>query len=239
MLGDVTRRPQTGQPPGVQSGGSARPRQIPAGSSPASGTGATGATEEGGSISANAPRAGLRTAPVTTTASPTAPGEPSAVPLAGDLPTERHRLPARVIRYWRWRAFYSSLPLLVLLVSGAIVLPWGPWWARWSLVGVFVAVIAACMIILPPIRYRVFWYAISSTEIDIQSGIIFTTRSLVPMHRVQTLQSERGPMADHYRMTTLKIRTAAGSVSLSGLDRAEADELCERIGRMAGLADDV
>jgi membrane protein YdbS with pleckstrin-like domain len=128
---------------------------------------------------------------------------------------------------------------LVLLVSGAIVLPWGPWWARWSLVGVFVAVIAACMIILPPIRYRVFWYAISSTEIDIQSGIIFTTRSLVPMHRVQTLQSERGPMADHYRMTTLKIRTAAGSVSLSGLDRAEAGELCERIGRMAGLADDV
>ena len=107
------------------------------------------------------------------------------------------------------------------------------------LVGVFVAVIAACMIILPPIRYRVFWYAISSTEIDIQSGIIFIKRSLVPMRRVQTLRSERGPMADHYRMTTLKIRTAAGSVSLSGLDRAEADELCERISRMTGLADDV
>ena len=237
MLGDVTRRPQTGQPPGVQSDGSAQPRHIPAGSSPASGT---GATEEGGSISAIAtPRAGLRTAPVATTVSPTAPGEPSAVPLAGDLPTERHRLPARVTRYWRWRAFYSSLSLLVLLVSGAIVLPWGPWWVRWGVVAVFIAVIAACMIILPPIRYRVFWYAISSTEIDIQSGIIFTTRSLVPMHRVQTLRSERGPMADHYRMTTLKIRTAAGSVSLSGLDRAEADELCERIGRMAGLADDV
>ena len=191
MLGDVTRRPRTGQPP------------------------------------------------VSRTVSPTAPGEWTAVPLAGDLPTERHRLPPRVIRYWRWRAFYSSLPFLVLLVSGAIVLPWGPWWVRWGAVAVFVAVIAAGMIILPPIRYRVFWYAISSTEIDIQSGIIFTTRSLVPMRRVQTLQSERGPIADHYRMTTLKIRTAAGSVSLSGLDRAEADELCERISRMTGLADDV
>jgi membrane protein YdbS with pleckstrin-like domain len=59
------------------------------------------------------------------------------------------------------------------------------------------------------------------------------------MRRVQTLRSERGPMAGHYRMKTLKIRTAAGSVSLSGLDRAEADELCERIGRMTNLADDV
>ena len=237
MLADVTTRPRIGQPPGVQSDGSAQPRLVPAGLPPASGT---GATEEGGSISAIAtPRADLRTAPEARTVSPTTPGEWSAVPLAGDLPTERHRLPARVTRYWRWRAFYSSLPFLVLLVSGAIVLPWDPWWVRWGVVGVFVAVIAACMIILPPIRYRVFWYAISSTEIDIQSGIIFITRSLVPMHRVQTLRSERGPMADHYRMTTLKIRTAAGSVSLSGLDRAEADELCERISRMTGLVDDV
>ena len=166
-------------------------------------------------------------------------GEQSAVPLAGDLPTERHRLPARVTRYWRWRAFFLSLPLFVLLISLAIVLPWGPWWVRWGLVGVFTAVIAAGMIILPEIRYRVFWYAISSTEIDVQSGIIFLKRSVVPMRRVQTLRSERGPIGDHYRMTNLKIRTAAGSVGLSGLDRGEADELCERIGRLTNLADDV
>ncbi len=102
-----------------------------------------------------------------------------------------------------------------------------------------VAVIAACLIILPPIRYRVFWYAISSREIDIQNGIIFIKRSVVPMRRVQTLLSERGPMADHYPMTNLKIRTAAGSVRLGGLDRGEADDLCERIGRLTNLADDV
>ena len=99
--------------------------------------------------------------------------------------------------------------------------------------------IAACLVILPPIRYRVFWYAISSTEIDIQKGIIFIQRSVVPMRRVQTLLSERGPIADHYRLTNLKIRTAAGSVTLSGLDRGEADELCERISRLTDLADDV
>ena len=50
--------------------------------------------------------------------------------------------PARVTRYWRWRTFYGSLPLLVLLVSGAIVLPWGPWWVRWGIVGC-VSVMAA------------------------------------------------------------------------------------------------
>jgi membrane protein YdbS with pleckstrin-like domain len=226
----------TGQSPGVQSGGLGLRRSTPVSSSPGSDH---SAAEDCDSISAiAAPGADGRTAPVPTF-SPTASVESDAVSLAGDLPTERHRLPARVTRYWRWRAFYASLPLLVLLISVAIVLPWGPWWVRWGIVGVVVVVIAAGISILPPIRFRVFWYAISSTEIDIQDGIIFITRSVVPMRRVQTLLTERGPMADHYRLTNLKIRTAAGSVRLGGLDRGEADDLCERIGRLTDLADDV
>ena len=236
MLSNVTGRPSAGQARGGQSG-VGLPRSTPMNSSPGSDT---GAAEDGDPIPATAaPGADGRTEPVATAFPSTDAGEPDPVLLVGDLPAERHRLPARVTRYWRWRAFYSSLPLVVLLISGAIVLPWGPWWVRWGIVGVVVVVIAACIIILPPIRYRVFCYAVSSTEIDIQDGIIFTKRRVVPMRRVQTLLSERGPIADHYRLTNLKIRTAAGSVRLSGLDRVEADELCDRISRLTDLADDV
>ena len=200
----------------------------------------TGAAEGGDPISATAdPGADGPTGAAAAASPSTAAGDRDSVRLAGDLPAERHRLPARVTRYWRWRGFFSSLPLLALLISGAFVLPWGPSWVRWGVVGFFVVVIAVCLIVLPPIRYRVFWYAISSTEIDVQNGIIFIKRSVVPMRRVQTLLSERGPIADHYRLTNLKIRTAAGSVRLSGLDRGEADELTERISRLTDLADDV
>jgi membrane protein YdbS with pleckstrin-like domain len=104
---------------------------------------------------------------------------------------------------------------------------------------VLTALVAVAIVVLAPIRYQVFWYAISPTEIDIQHGIIFIKRSVVPMHRVQTLRTERGPMADHYRMTNLKIKTAGGSVTISGLGRVEADELCDRISRLADVADDV
>jgi membrane protein YdbS with pleckstrin-like domain len=164
---------------------------------------------------------------------------PATDPLAGDAPLERHRLSPLVTRYWRWRAVFSAVPVLVLLVGLAIVVPLGPAWLRWSIVGGLAALVAVGIIFLPPIRYRVFWYAISPTEIDIQHGIIFIKRSVVPMHRVQTLRTERGPMADHYRMTNLKIKTAAGSVTISGLDRGEADVLCDRISRLADVADDV
>ena len=144
-----------------------------------------------------------------------------------------------MIAYWRWRALGSAVPTLLLLIALAVVIPWGPWWIRWGAVGIATVLVVLGTALLPPIRYRVFWYAISPTEVDIQHGIIFIKRSVVPMHRVQNLRTERGPIADHYRMTNLKIRTAAGSVNLSGLDRREADELCERISALADVADDV
>jgi len=165
---------------------------------------------------------------------------PCAAPLAGDQVGVRRRLPARVVRYWRWRAFYGAAPLLVLLISVVtIALPASPSTAVWGVVAVVIVPAAAAVAVLTKIRYTVFWYAISPTEIDIQQGIIFTKRSVVPMHRVQSLRLERGPVADRYRLTNLKIRTAGGSVSLHGLDRVEAGALCDRISRFARLADDV
>lgn len=163
----------------------------------------------------------------------------SASQLAGDDPVDRHRLSPRVVSYWRWRAIFSAVPLLLLLIGLAIVITWGPAWIRWCIVAGYVVVVVIAMVVLPPIRHRVFWYAISSTEIDIQHGIVFVKRTVVPVHRVQNLRTERGPLADHYWMTNLKIKTAAGSVKLSGLDRAEADELCDRISRLADVTDDV
>ena len=76
-------------------------------------------------------------------------------------------------------------------------------------------------------------------EIDIQHGIIFVKRRVVPLERVQSLRTERGPIADYYGMASLHIRTAGGSVNISGLRRSEADELCTRISRLTELADNI
>lgn len=192
------------------------------------------------------------TAPITDTARPEAaaatprpdppadtPVQDGTDPLVGDTIGERHRLSRRVIAYWRWRWLFSLIPTLLLFAALAIVFPWGQWWMRWSLFTVLAVVGVAALIVLPPIRYRVFWYAISPTEIDIQHGIVFIKRSVIPMHRVQSLRVERGPIADHYRMATLRISTAANTLSVSGLGRAEADSVCTRISELADVADDV
>lgn len=172
--------------------------------------------------------------PATTAADP-----PSYPPLPGDDPLERHRLSDRVVAYWRWRVVVSAAPLLLLLIALSILVPFGSSYLRWGIVAAYAVAVVIGMIVLPPIRHRVFWYAISRSEIDVQHGIIFIKRSLVPVHRVQNLRTERGPIADHYWFTKLSIKTAAGSVTLSGLERGEADDLCNRISRLAEVADDV
>ena len=225
----VTSRPATGLPPAAPAPGEPVPATLDA---PAH----TQARDHRADQAALASPAG-EVVPAGPSSADSAPSAPSA--LAGDLPVERHRLNPRVKRYWRWRAFFTAIPSLVLLVGLAIVIPWGPPWLRWGIVGIAAISVVVGMVVLPPIRYRVFWYAISETEIDIQHKIIFIERSIIPMHRVQSLQTERGPLADHYRMTNLKIKTAAGSVSISGLDRDEANALCDRISKLSDIADDV
>nr|WP_240189042.1 PH domain-containing protein [Nakamurella flavida] len=84
-----------------------------------------------------------------------------------------------------------------------------------------------------------FWYAISETEIDVQHGFLVTSRTVVPMSRVQYLRSEHGVLADRFALANLHVHTAAGSVPLPGLDRAVADEVRARISRWAHLDDDV
>jgi membrane protein YdbS with pleckstrin-like domain len=127
---------------------------------------------------------------------------------------------------------------LFVSIGAAVLVPWGPTWIHWSIVALLAVAVVVCVVVLPTVRYRVFWYAISPAEIEVQNGIIFRKRSVVPMRRVQDLRFVRGPLADHYRLMNLKIRTAGGSVGLSGLDRGEADQLCQRISRLADLADD-
>uniref|UniRef100_UPI003B3BE279 PH domain-containing protein n=1 Tax=Nakamurella sp. TaxID=1869182 RepID=UPI003B3BE279 len=185
------------------------------------------------------PPAGPGGPPVADPAPASDPAPTAGPPLIGDRDAERHRLSPRVVAYWRWRWLFSLVPSLLLLAALAIVIPWGAWWLRWSLFAVLAVTGIAAIVVLPPIRFRVFWYAISPTEIDIQHGIIFIKRSVIPMHRVQNLRSERGPIADHYRMATLRISTAADTLSVSGLARDEADALCTRISQLADVADDV
>jgi membrane protein YdbS with pleckstrin-like domain len=143
-----------------------------------------------------------------------------------------------VIGYWRVRGSLLSAGLLAV----AALLAWQTSWftatIRWAIVAVLAVLLLAAVLVAPPIRYRIFWYAISPAEIDISDGLYVRTRTVVPMHRVQHLRTDHGPIADRFRVATLHIHTAAGTIRLADLDRDEAESVRARIADLAQLADD-
>ncbi|GGL85085.1 PH domain-containing protein [Nakamurella endophytica] len=166
--------------------------------------------------------------------------EPDERPLPGDAPEERRRLPARTATYWRVQALLTGVPVVALATLGAVTLRWPPEPLRWTVAALlFLWLVVLRGLVAPPIRRRRFWYCISADEIDLQHGVLMTTRTLVPMNRVQHLKTTQGALADRFRVASLHVHTAGGVVALHGMDRDEAARVRRRIGALAGLADDV
>ncbi len=166
--------------------------------------------------------------------------EPGLADLPGDDPAARHRLPLRAVTYWRLRAASVGVVVVGLLTWGAAGLNWPAPAVRWVVVGVAVLwFLVVGVAIRPVVRRRLFWYSLSTTEIDLQHGWLSQIRTVVPMNRVQHLKSEQGVLARRFGLADLHIHTAAGTVLLHGLDEGEAAGVRTRIGLLAHLADDL
>ncbi len=163
-----------------------------------------------------------------------------AAALPGDEPAARHRLPARTLTYWRVRGLAIGVVAVGLSVWWAAGVDWFVPAVRWTAVGAAVAwFLVVGVLIRPVVSWRLFWYAVTEDEIDLQHGWLVRTRTVIPMNRVQHLKSEQGLLARPFRLSVLHIHTAAGAVVVDGLDQEEAGAMRTRIGELAHLSDDL
>lgn len=136
----------------------------------------------------------------------------------------------------------ALVPPILLLVALALLVPTDPVWLAavcWILAAALTIGGAVAVALVPPIRHAVFWYSMSDDQLDVAHGLVFRRRTVVPMHRVQSLRTERGPLARWFGLTSVRVRTAGGSVAINGLELAEGDRICDRISRLADVRDDV
>lgn len=94
------------------------------------------------------------------------------------------------------------------------------------------------IIIIPNIRHRIWRYEVHENEIDIQHGIFVVTRVIVPMVRVQHVDTSQGPILRKYNLASVQISTAATTHSIPALDVEEADQLRDSISRLARVTED-
>lgn len=95
------------------------------------------------------------------------------------------------------------------------------------------------IVIIPAIRWRRWRYEVSENEVDLKYGVFVVTRTLIPMVRVQHVDTIQGPFLRMYNLASVTISTAAGQHEIPALALEAADELRDRIAELARVADDV
>lgn len=94
------------------------------------------------------------------------------------------------------------------------------------------------MYLFPNIRWDHWRYEVREQEIEIQHGLFIVKRTLIPMVRVQHVDSSQGPILKHYHLASISISTAATIHTIPALTVEEADGLRASISELARVAED-
>jgi len=111
----------------------------------------------------------------------------------------------------------------------------------WAILGWGAAsvVAVAAIVVSPELRWRRWRWEVREHEIDLQRGTLAITRTLVPMLRVQHVDTKRDLLQQVLGLATVVFHTAAGANEIPALTVAEAGEVRDRIAALAQAADEL
>ena len=153
--------------------------------------------------------------------------EPETEPV---LREPAHRVSRRAVLMWTFEALVG---VLVLLAVQAV------WWfvdegsrtPHWVVGGIWLVLSAGYVAVMPQWRYRVHRWESTARAVYTQSGWLWQERRIAPLSRVQTVDLERGPVAQLLGLASVTVTTAsaAGPVKIHGLDLPVARELVDAL----------
>jgi uncharacterized protein len=155
----------------------------------------------------------------------------------------RHPVDRRAIGWWTAQALLvlsgpALLTAVALLVAALLWFPDTLAWLGPLTVVVLVAPALGYLLVMPRVRYRVHAWELGTTAVYAASGWYWRRHRIAPLHRVQTVDTVRGPVQQLFGLATVTVTTAstAGDIRIAGLARADAELLAERIGAAAATA---
>jgi uncharacterized protein len=137
---------------------------------------------------------------------------------------------------WLWRAQGALAAAVSLVITGALRsdLPGG---SAWLLLPVIVFAVGVGLV--PELRWSRWRYEIRDEEIDLRHGTVTITRTLIPMLRVQHVDTTRGPLDQVLGLATVVVHTAAGKTTIPALEEYDAGRLRDQIATLARTADEL
>jgi membrane protein YdbS with pleckstrin-like domain len=133
---------------------------------------------------------------------------------------------------WRWRIqqvlFWLVALVVALIVAGQVDAGWVSTLSKLPLVGLVVGTAA-----VPELRWRRWRWDVDPAAVVIRHGTFTVTETLVPIVRVQHVDTTSDIIEQALDLSTVVIHTAAGSHKIPLLSVVQADELRDRIAELA------
>jgi membrane protein YdbS with pleckstrin-like domain len=99
------------------------------------------------------------------------------------------------------------------------------------------AILVAATLSVPPLRYSRWRWDLRPEAIDVRHGTFTVRRTLIPLARVQHVETRRGILEQLLDLATVVVHTAAGGHTIPYLSEHDADELRDRIAALARTGD--
>jgi uncharacterized protein len=136
-------------------------------------------------------------------------------------------------------AIGAAIPWLALAIGQAV------WWAldrrlMWvhALAGALTVLgIVVFVVVVPLWRYRVHRWDIDAKAVYTRTGWLVQERRIAPISRVQTVDTERGPLDQLFGLANVTVTTAssAGAVRIVALDSDVADRVVAQLTDIAAI----
>ncbi len=144
-----------------------------------------------------------------------------------------HRVSPRARSWWALRSAVGTVVLLVPQVVAAFVLPEV---ADVLLVtGVVTLVVGVVhLLVVPRVRYRLHRWEVTDDAVHTLSGWLRLEWRIAPISRIQTVDTDRGPLQRLFGLSSVTVTTASssGALAIDGLDAGAAVDLADRLTRV-------
>ena len=155
----------------------------------------------------------------------------------GDGGEPARRLPASAKAYWRTAlAAQAVVPAIVAMALAELWDELGI--PRWLPLVAVLLLALAIVAVVPEVRWRRWRYEVRPDEIDLRHGTFTVRRTLVPIRRVQHVDTRSGAVQGSFDLATVSFFTAAGRTEIPALRKGEAEDVRRRVGELARTRDD-
>lgn len=150
------------------------------------------------------------------------------------------RLNPKVMNVWRIRAAIGTF-FLALCVLIPLIICWATirgFSGIWVAVGALIVIIYGVVriIVIPGLAFSRWRYAVNQEEVDLVHGVIIRHSSIIPLVRVQHVDTTQGPILRAFGLASVNIATAADAHEIPGLLLDEADALRDQVAVLARIA---